>query len=106
MTELKRVLLNSPIAELERVGESAEKASNFAEIIGVRIPRLEPLIARSAKCAYDYARYVIKGRWAEAESVIAMDAECAYYYAHDVIKGRWAEAEPVEAAAGSPDLAL
>jgi hypothetical protein len=44
---------------------------------------------------YQCARYIIGGRWLEAESVIATDAEYAYYYAAYVIKSRFPEAESV-----------
>ena len=45
--------------------------------------------------AYHYAKYVIKGKWPEAEPVIMKSAYWACLYAIDVIKGRWPEAEPI-----------
>ena len=44
--------------------------------------------------AYRYARYVIGGRWPEAEAAIATKPEWAYHYARYVIEGRWPEGEP------------
>jgi hypothetical protein len=55
----------------------------------------ESVIATDPKLAYEYARYVIKGRWPEGEPAIAKDPRWAYWYARDVIKGRFPEAEPV-----------
>ena len=49
---------------------------------------------KNPSAAYQYAIYVIKGRWPEAEPIIMKDPESAYKYAKDVIKGRWPEAEP------------
>jgi hypothetical protein len=49
---------------------------------------------KDPECAYCYARYIIGGRWTEAEQYIMKDPEFAYYYVINVIKGRWIEAEP------------
>ncbi|HUW49376.1 MAG TPA: hypothetical protein VMW36_11590, partial [Patescibacteria group bacterium] len=46
-----------------------------------------------AEWAYLYARYIIKGRWEEAEPVIASDPYQAYWYAKRIIKGKFKEAE-------------
>jgi hypothetical protein len=43
--------------------------------------------------AYHYARYVLKGRFAEGEPAIAQDARWSYRYARYVLKGRFAEGE-------------
>ena len=47
-----------------------------------------------AEYTYEYARYIVKGRWTEAEPIIKQDPEYAYWYALDVVGGRWLEAEP------------
>ena len=44
---------------------------------------------KSPGAAYRYAKFVINGRFPEAEPMIAQDPEFAYYYACDVIKGPW-----------------
>jgi hypothetical protein len=43
--------------------------------------------------AFNYARYVIKGRFPEGEAAIATDPYLAYVYARDILKGRFPEAE-------------
>ena len=43
--------------------------------------------------AYEYAKYVIGGRWPEGEKTIAKDPFWAYEYAKEIIGGRWLEAE-------------
>jgi hypothetical protein len=52
-------------------------------------------IKSTAKDAYYYARYVIKGRWIEGETLIATDPMYAYYYANYIIKDRWLDGEPI-----------
>lgn len=47
---------------------------------------------RSRK-AYEYARYILKSRWFEAEKYIMLTPYNAYLYARHVIGGRWPEAE-------------
>jgi len=54
----------------------------------------EPIIMTSPQYAYFYSRDVIKGRWPEAEPIIVTCPEHAYFYSRDVIQGRWLEAEP------------
>jgi len=51
------------------------------------------VIARDPECAYRYARYVIGGRWPEAERRIAIDRWAAEEYAKHVIRGPWPEAK-------------
>jgi len=57
-------------------------------------PELELIIMQDAQHAYYYAKYVLKGRWSEAEQTIMQDSYYAYCYAVDIVKGRWSEAEP------------
>ena len=45
--------------------------------------------------AYEYARFVLKKRWPQAEKLILNCPESAYLYARHVMKKRWKEAEPV-----------
>lgn len=51
------------------------------------------ILAYGATYAYSYARFIIKGRWKEAEPVIMQDALCAYAYSKDIIQRPWYEAE-------------
>ena len=53
----------------------------------------EFIIKKDPGYAYEYARYIIKGRWIEAEEYIKKDPQYAYYYATNIIKGRFLEAE-------------
>lgn len=52
------------------------------------------IIERSSEYASYYARYIIKGRWPEAEPNIMKNPKGAYAYARYVIGRRWKEAEP------------
>jgi len=63
-------------------------------VIKDRWPEAEPIMMKDAYDAYLYAEMVIKRRWPEAEPIIMQELEHAYQYARDVIKGRWLEAEP------------
>ena len=65
--------------------------------------KAEAAIVSDPSVAYNYARYVIKGRWPEAEKAIVSDPFTAFNYALDVIKGRWLGAE--KAIASNPDVA-
>lgn len=73
---------------------------------GKRNPELEQIILQDAQCCVDYARFIIKGRWPEAEDVIAKaephvkvlggrggpTKSLFYVYAH-LIKDRFLKAE-------------
>ena len=63
-------------------------------IIEGRWPEAEPYIKKDLYWAYHYAKNIIKGRWGEAEPYIKKDPGSAYYYAIHIIKERWPEAEP------------
>jgi len=82
--EMKREALNSP-----------EKAYNYAFKVKGRFPEGEPIIAKSPKYAYYYARDVIKERFPKGEPAIAKDFYFACLYAKFVIKGRFLEGEAV-----------
>jgi hypothetical protein len=62
---------------------------------GKRNKKLEQVIINFnyTNWAYHYARFIIKGRWIEAEKFIKKDSHTAYLYALNIIKGRWEEAE-------------
>jgi len=62
-------------------------------VIKGRWPEAEPVILTDPHCSISYAKYVIKGRWPEAEPVIMTDAQWSCWYAMDVVKGRWPEGE-------------
>ena len=55
-------------------------------IIKGRFPEAEEYIKKHPKYAYEYAKYVIKGRFPEAEESIKKDPQYAHYYAKNVIK--------------------
>lgn len=84
--------------------ETAEqllKSKNFPEILcgyviyvrKVRVPKFEEIIGSDPKCAFYYARDVVKGRILKFEEVIGSDPEYAFYYAKEVVKGRIPEFE-------------
>ena len=70
---------------------------------GDKAPYLVKAVASDPRWAYEYAYYVIKGRWPEGEKAIASNPNCAYGYARYLIKGRWPEGE--KAIASDPDWA-
>lgn len=72
----------------------ADAAYHYARCVREDCTRYEQAIMKDARVASRYARFVIKGRWPEAEPYIMQDPWVAYEYAKFVIKGRWPEAEP------------
>lgn len=56
-----------------------------------RVPEYEPIIARSAKYSYLYARFVVQGRFELGEKKIFKNIEYSARYASTVIKGRLPE---------------
>ena len=75
--------------------KNAYFATFFAFAIDEQIPELEPLIATSAHSAYEYALFVLKGRFELGEAIIATDAYCACNYARNVLKVRFELGENV-----------
>ena len=55
-------------------------------VLNGRFPGGEPAIAQDAQWAYEYAQDVLKGRFPAGEAAIAQDAQWAYEYAQDVLK--------------------
>jgi len=62
-------------------------------ILGGKWEDGEYSIRQSPKYAYWYSTYFIDGRWEEAESTIINDGKYILPYAKDILCGRWAEAE-------------
>ncbi len=65
----------------------AHHAEDFESILHI--------IKRIPKYSYQYAYFIIKGRFLEAEPVIMTSPQFSYYYAGYIIKGRWIEAEDI-----------
>jgi hypothetical protein len=63
-----------------------------------------PALARSAKTAYSYARFVLQGPFPAGEPAIAASAQHSYLYAVDVLRGPFPAGEP--AIAASPPYAF
>ena len=81
-----------------------ETAVRYAtKVMEKRWPEAEPIIAKSAKYAYEYANF-FPGRFLEGEPAIATVPTFAYSYARHKIGGRWPEGEA--AIATDPDEAL
>jgi hypothetical protein len=75
--------------------QSVEDAYDYAYyVIKGRFELGEPAIAANAFYSYWYARDVIKGRFELGERTIATNAYYSYEYACDVIKGRFELGEP------------
>ena len=60
-----------------------------------RIPELEKWILNSASKSSDYAKFILRERWAEAEPIILKEEnpKILYNYIHSLIRCRWPEAE-------------
>jgi hypothetical protein len=95
MINKKKLITNAELA--------LRLAYKFYEKTKQRSPELEPIIMKDPYIAYDYAVYVIQGRWKEAEPYIMKDPDRAYQYTLNIINGnikdgdvkiRWPEAEP------------
>ena len=59
--------------------------------------KLSPIInviKRDPKCAFEYARWINRGRWEEGEPTILKSSWYSYMYARYVINGVWKEGEP------------
>ncbi len=56
-------------------------------------PEAREFMASNPEYAFEYANYILKGRFVEGEKVITTDPRYAYYYAIHVLKGRFSEAE-------------
>ena len=81
-----------------------ETALRYAtQVIEKKWPEAEPIIAKNAKYAYQYANF-FPGRFLEGEAAIATNPTFAYSYARHKIGGRWPEGEA--AIATDPDEAL
>ena len=95
MNTTDRILGESVRPPTEKELTSPRSAYFYAvDVIKVRWPEGEPVMAKDPEYAYYYAVNIIDGRWPEAEEAIANDPDFAYFYATDVIEGRWPEGEP------------
>jgi hypothetical protein len=68
-------------------------AHERGELKSARFIKGEPAIIKNAELAKDYAEYIIKGPFPEAESVIAKDPGISYYYVSYVLKKPFPEGE-------------
>ena len=50
-------------------------------------------VAKHPKSAFEYAYYIIKGRFPEGEATIAKNPQWAFFYAAEIIEGRFPEGE-------------
>lgn len=53
---------------------------------------IKHIVMRTPRLSIEYAKYIIKGRWYEAEPYI-LKSDMVYIYAVNVIDGRWPEGE-------------
>jgi hypothetical protein len=89
-TSLNRADLIQNMDLLTRIHHFAS-ATNAKEILDPVIN----IIRRDPELAYEYAYFVIDGRFPEAESALITNPEIAADYARYIIKDRWIEAEPI-----------
>jgi len=95
LDDIKRIFEEESKQYEKKIIKDPVKAANWARyVIKGRWPEAEPYILKDPYAAVDYAGYVIKGRWPEAEPMILTHPYAATDYARYVIKGRWPEAEP------------
>ena len=72
----------------EVLAKDAKYAYEYARwVLNGPFPAGEAALAKDAWYAYEYARWVLKGPFPVGEAVIAEDAQCAYWYARDVLGG-------------------
>ena len=55
---------------------------------------LQPMLTETPEFLVKYAYEVLKRRWPEYEHFISPSRRATYHYAKFVVKGRWREAEP------------
>lgn len=58
------------------------------------LKKIEPIIAKSPENSYDYASFVLNGRFELGEPAIAQEGTLSYQYAVSVLKGRFELGEP------------
>lgn len=80
--------------ELRKIIEDLSGAKNaLIYVISVRgrkkSPDLEPIIARSPNHAFEYALYVLRGRFPLGEPAIARSARTSLQYSQDILRGRF-----------------
>jgi len=68
----------------------------YVKKLGKRVPELEAIIAKDARCSVLYAVKVLNNeRFELGEDVIKTDPKSACRYAIEVLKGRWTEADEI-----------
>lgn len=97
--ELKQILRarkRVPSIEHEILfGKQCDDAVQYADwVIRGRWHDAEPMIMQDAEAAARYAETVLRQRWPEAEGVIIQSPRAATFYASRVLRDRWREAEP------------
>jgi len=66
----------------------------YVKKLGKRVPEVEPIIAKDARCSVLYAVKVLNNeRFKLGEDVIKTDPKSACRYAIEVLKGRWTKTE-------------
>ena len=92
---LERLAAMKGWEDFARSSHAPDWALWYVTEVAGRTPELEPIIARTPRTAYTYARFVLEDRWPMGEPAILRDAETASLYACHIIRDRWPEAEPV-----------
>lgn len=65
--------------------KSAEYAYKYADIYDMEFPEGEEAIATSHKYSYEYAKWVLRGRFEKGEAAIGTEPYYSYYYARDIL---------------------
>jgi len=78
----------------------ARNAYSKAKDKGQPDSTLEPTILKSPEWSFNYARFVLKRPWKEAEAIIATSPEFSVRYAQHVVSGRFQAGEPAIAKSG------
>jgi hypothetical protein len=69
------------------------EAYRKSQLLSVRDPLLESVIAESSGCYCLYALRVVNGRFIKGEPAIQKSVLSSFMYAKRIMKGRWFEAE-------------
>jgi hypothetical protein len=89
--------LTAEEAKLILRGTDAELARYILRRVLRPAPHLEPYIMECPRASYEYARWVIRGRWGPGEPAILKSANMYIIgsYVRYVVRERWPEAEPI-----------
>jgi hypothetical protein len=72
-------VIDDQSSSVERTHHARQYAYWYSRYVGFRWPKIEPLMLSVSAFAYCYARYIICGRWPEAEPILRTSPYWGYY---------------------------